>query len=800
LLPPLFRSLRRTPGFALTAVLILALGIGLATAVFSVTQAMLLRPLPVREQDRIVALWGENQSRTFLNFPLQIRDAREFARATRTLESTAFFAYEGAWTSPIKDGERLIPLALALVSGNYFSVLGAEPMLGRALRPEDDVAGADPVMVLSHAAWQRHFGGDRGVLGRRVQLHVTGNRYRIVGVMPAGLDFPRGSDLWSPIVPAFAKRGTLEDGDVDLIGRLRPGISRGAARDELTAFFRREPYSRWGGTVHAVATGFPRLVSGDARPAVLAFSVATLLLLLITCINVANLLLVRGLARARELTIRTALGASRGQVVLQLLSENAVLALGGGLLSVLLAKGAIILFIAFAPAGLPRVGPIAIDGTALVAALAITLGALLLFGLFPAIASSRVDLLSALRSGTRQSSSRGARLAAEGLVTAQIALAVLVLAAAALIGRSLLKLERAELSFEPTRLMIGVLTVRVDALDTREKQVALEDRLIGAVRAVPGVIAVSPVNAVPFSGSGGWDGRPSALGQSAEDQQRNPMLNMEVVTPEYFRTFEMPVLTGRGFTEQDREGAPRVIMLSESAARHFWPRGDAIGKRMVMMVGDTASVVGIVPDTRYRELRTARASIYYPFAQSRFPFAPTTFAIRTQLPAAQLIPQLRRALGAVDPAVAVVRVAPFGSFLEGPLAQPRFNALLLGVFATGALLLASVGLFGVMAQLVKQRTRELGVRMALGASATDVRVMVLSRGLAIASVGLAAGITGALLTNRMLTAMLYGIGPTDAVTLLLVAGLILTVAAVATGIPARAGTRIDPAVALRGEE
>jgi hypothetical protein len=277
------------------------------------------------------------------------------------------------------------------------------------------------------------------------------------------------------------------------------------------------------------------------------------------------------------------------------------------------------------------------------------------------------------------------------------------------------------------------------------------------------------------------------------------MLNMEVVTPDYFRTFEMPVMRGRGFTDGDREGSPRVIMLSESAARFFWLRGDAIGKRMYM-ADDTASVIGIVPDTRYRELRTARASIYYPFAQSRFPFAPTTLAIRTSLPPAGVIPPLRRSLGAVDPAVAVVRIAPFGSFLDAPLAQPRFNALLLGVFAAGAVVLAAVGLFGVMAQMVKRRTRELGVRMALGATAGDVRLMVLSRGLAIAGAGVGLGLAGALLANRMLAAMLYGISPSDGVTLLLVGGLILVVAAVATGIPARAGTRIDPAAALRAEE
>lgn len=793
----MLRSLRRTPAFTLTAVAVLALGLGLATAVSTVARAVLLRPLPVHEQRRIVALWGATG--TFKNFPLSLRRAREFAQSTRTLESTAFFAYEGAWTSPIRSGDRLIPLALALVSGNYFSVLGAHPLLGRGLTPDDDLAGADPVVVLSHTAWLRHFAADSGIVGRRVELHVTGIRYRIVGVMPAGLDYPRGVDLWSPMVPAFAFRGTTETGDVDLLGRLRPGVSESAAREELNAFFRRDPTSRWAGSFTAVVTTFPRLVTGDARPVVLAFTLATALLLLITCINVANLQLVRGLARARELTVRAALGASRRQVAALLFGESAILALAGGLLGALVARAGIAAFLAFAPPGLPRVGPIAIDATALAAGLGITLGALLLFGLLPAVASSRVNLLSTLRSGVREGGSRRGRLVSEGLVTAQVALAVLVLGAASVLGRSLLKLQRADLGLEPSRLVIADLTIRVSRIGTPEQQTSLVDQLTAKVRAVPGVIALSPVVAIPFSGSGGWDGRPDAVGQSKEETEDNPMLNMEVVAPGYFRTFDIPILQGRGFTEQDRKDAPPVIMLSESAAFHFWPRGQAIGKRMTL-ASDTATVIGIVPDTRYRDLRVARPSIYFPFAQPRFPFAPMTFAIRTGRPSAELIPELRRVLGQVDPAVGVVRVAPFGSFLDGPLAEPRFNALLLGVFALGSIVLAAVGLFGVMAQLVKQRARELGVRMALGATANNVRVMVLTRGLRIAAIGLAIGLVGALLANRMLTALLYGISPADWVSLAFVGTLILVVSAIATAIPARAGTRIDPATALRAED
>jgi predicted permease len=379
---------------------------------------------------------------------------------------------------------------------------------------------------------------------------------------------------------------------------------------------------------------------------------------------------------------------------------------------------------------------------------------------------------------------------------------VLVLSAAGLIARSLVKLERADLSFEASHLLIGELAFRYDQVDTREKQLALLDRVLPAVRAIPGVRAVSPVVAIPFSGSGGWDGRPASEGQSADEASRNPILNMEVVVPDYFTTFGISVLRGRAFTDADREGAPPVVVVSQSAARHYWPNDDPIGKRLRMgrNLQHTFTVVGVVPDTRYRDLRVARPSIYWPLRQSFFPFAPMTLAMRTNGPPADLVPALRRAIGAIDPSVALASAAPFDTFLDRPLAQPRLNALLLAVFASAAVALAAIGLFGVMATMVRQRTRELGVRMALGATAGDVRRMVMRRGLAIATAGMGVGLAGALGANRLLTAMLYDVSPTDGVTLVAVTGLLLGIATVATGIPARSSTRIDPAIALRVEQ
>src|SRR6266550_2069016 len=509
-----FRTLRTSPGFALTAILTLALGIGLATAVFTVADAMLLRRLPVRDQDRLVVLWSQAPDRGF-DYPFTLDEAREFARRTRSLTQVAFFGYEGAWPRPIRDGERISRLRGALVSGEFFDVLGAQP-----------------------------------VLGRQIVTYGTGVAYTIVGVMPQGLDYPRGADMWAPLVPARTRPGTDSTvADVEVIGRLRPGATAAHARADLTAFYGRPEGSPWNRDMRGVVHTLPRLVLGETQPALIAFAAAAGLLLLITCINVANLLLVGGLARVREIAVRSALGAGQRQVVAQLLAENALLALAGGGLGVLVAAAAVRSFVAMAPAGLPRLDEIQVNGTALAGAVGITGLAMLIFGLAPAVITSRVEIERVLRSGTRPSASRRSRLGTEGLVVGQIALALLVLSAAGLVARSLIKLERAELSFQPSHLLIGDLAVRYDQFDSPAKQQALLERLLPQVRAIPGVQAVSPVVAAPFAGPGGWDGKFAAEGQSPERAAANPMLNMEVVTPDYFATLGIPVRRGRVFTD-----------------------------------------------------------------------------------------------------------------------------------------------------------------------------------------------------------------------------------------------------------
>ncbi len=442
------------------------------------------------------------------------------------------------------------------------------------------------------------------------------------------------------------------------------------------------------------------------------------------------------------------------------------------------------------------------NGAALAGAVAITTLAVLLFGLGPAVIASRVDLQDALRSGSRQTGSRRSRLAAGALVAVQVALAVVVLSAAALIGRTLINLERAPLGFASSHLLVAELAMPANEFDGPAKTNAMLEALTSTLRAIPGVLGVSPEVAAPYSGSAAWSARPAAEGQSAEQASANPMFNIELVGTDYFAAMGLPVLRGRGFTADDRAGAPPVVMVSESAAEYYWPGQNPIGKRLAM--GEKreheATVVGVVPDTRYHALREAVPSVYYPLRQSFFDPSPTMLVVRTSGPPAAVVPALRREIAGSVPGVALASASPFETYLNEPLAAPRLNAFLLAVFASAAVALCAIGLFGSMAAMVRQRTREIGVRMALGATAGNLTAMMLRRGLSIAATGIALGLAGAYATNHLLGTLLYDVSPTDGVTLAAVAGAMMGVGLLATVVPARATTRVDAVVALRAEE
>ncbi|HEU4786576.1 MAG TPA: ABC transporter permease, partial [Gemmatimonadaceae bacterium] len=645
------RNLVRARGFTVTAALTLALGIGLSTAVFTVADALWIRRLPIADQDRVVALWGQTRDRQFTNFPVSLDAAREFGRRTHTLERTGFFGYEGASLKTVRNGDRVYRLTRALVSGNYFDVLGSRPLLGRTLRPEDDVPGATPVLVLSHRAWKGRFAGDSAVVGRSITMLEAGVTYTIVGVMPQGLDYPTGADTWAPLVASSSGTGDslhLTFPALDLVGRLRPGASLGEARAEFSDYMARVEaplmHTELTGVVHTL----PDLVLGDTKPALIVVIAAAALLLCVTCVNVANLLLVRSLGRARELAVRSALGASRARIAGELLVESALLSLAGALLGSGAAVAIVHAFVSAAPPALPRLDEIAVNLRAFGGAFAITAAAMLLFGMTPSLVTSRVDSANVLHSGARVSGGRRLRAATEVLVAGQIAVAIVVLLAAGLMTKSLIKLQRIDLSFEPDRLLVAELVLRHDRLGDQRKPITLIEDIVRRVQSLPGVAQVSPVLFPPFAGTGsGVMGRLSTAAQTPEQVATNPMLDLEVVAPNYFATLAIPVLRGRAFSNDDREGGPAVVVVSQSTARHYWPSGDAIGQRF-QMPGNQFTVVGVVPDTRYRELRKPIPAVYFPIRQSFFPVVPTTLLVRTSGAPADLIAALRRAISEAD--------------------------------------------------------------------------------------------------------------------------------------------------------
>jgi predicted permease len=793
------RSWRHAPGWTLSIVLTLAIGIGLASAVYTIADALLIRPLPVRAPGRVVVLWGAASDGRIDHFPFLYPDALEYARRTRALEQVAFFSYGGAQAVPVDFDGGVVRLRRALVSGNYFDLLGTAPALGRTLRSQDDVRGALPVAVLSYGAWQRFFGADRAVIGRRIVVHDDGTSVAIVGVMPRALDYPQGVDFWAPVAPNSRPLGNQPIyAELNAIGRLRSGVSIADARLELTRFFETTEARSW--RIQGSARFLAEDVVGNVGTAVFAFGAAAALLLLITCINVANLLLVRGLARTRELAVRSALGAGRGRLIAQLLVESAVLALAGGIAGGLFAVAAVKGFVASAPADTPRLVEIHVGASTLAAAIAVTTLATLLFAVAPSLTASRVDVQEALRSGSRLSGgSRRVRRGAQALVVAQMGLALLVLCVAGLVGRTLLSLERVPLGPDPARLVVLELALPKADVGNAGAQRTLVSDLVQRLSAVPGVRSVAPVFTPPFAPVGGVFGRIAAEGQTADAEAHNPVVDYEVAIPNEFATLGIPLVRGRGFTNADRDGSLPVSIVSESLARHYWPGADPIGKRLVLGPRDWLTVVGVVGDTHYRDLRTSRPRVYLPLGQSPFPFAPTTLVVSTTGRPSPLVPAMRRVVAESAPGVAVAGATPFAAYVGGALAQPRMNALLLALFAGAAVALAAVGLFGVMATNVRLRAHELSLRLALGATPTRLRAAVLSHALAIACGGLALGLTASLATTRALRALFFGVSPTDPATLVMAGLMLLVVAVLAAYIPAARAQRMDPASALRGD-
>ncbi len=788
------RALRRAPTFTATAVLILGLGIGMAVAMFTVADTVLLRPLPVRDQagivlPRIVDPRG-------VDLALEPKDLDELRQASRTMSVIAGEAHQGAFGTVLLDGDRSLVLRAGWVTGNFFDVLGARPALGRLFRTEDESLTAPSVLVLSYDTWQRRFNRDSGVLGRQLTHPYTRRRLTIVGVAPAGLAYPVGAEYWSPMVYG---------GGLDVVARLAPTATPRAAQAEFFStmgeMYRKQHARDWEVVAGAQIRTFSQAVLGDVRPVLRVLTAAVALLLVLACLNVGSLVLLRVATRTHELAVRRSLGATAGDLARLLLVETGALAIGGGSVGFCLAVSLLRMLTVLEPAGLPRTDLIRLANAPVAAAIGVTLLAVVLVGALPALAAAQQDLASPLRIDVRSGSETRARKhVRRWFVAAQVALAIVVLAGAGLLARSLDRLQRIDLGYRADRLSLLWLAVPVSRADAEAKFTALLDRIPPALHALPGVTAITPVEAQPFFGPQIFNAPWEVAGRSSSGASQNPRIPIEAGGPEYFRTLEIPLLRGRGFLDTDRENAPKVAVVSEGAARVLELETEPIGQR-IRMAGDTGAgawrtVVGIAGDIHFRNLREATPTIYLP---SRQYFSQGLFAVRTFGPLTGLLPAMRRAVHDADPAVDIVRTETMEDLLADQRALPRLSTLLLSGFGHVALLLAGVGLYGLMASVVREQTREIGVRIALGATPAQLRRAVLGAALGVTSVGAAVGLVAALVSSRFLTALLFQVSPTDPITLAAVCVLLVGVGCGAAYVPARRATKVDPMVALRYE-
>jgi putative ABC transport system permease protein len=792
------RTLRKSPAFTTIAVLTLAIGIAATTAMFTVVNGVLFRKLPVREQDRIAVMWVEDKTSHITHFPLSYGAFTELRDHRGAFESLAGIDYNGAWSMPAEIGDITTTLRGGIIAGDFFGVLGVRPLLGRVLNAADDVVGGPRVLVISYSLWRRQFAGDTHVLGKTLRLN--GVSYTIVGVLPQGFEYPRGADLWTAlalVVPEWEQNPTQVT--LDLVARLRGGRTLADALGEVKSML--QSTVRDGRDWQPVLQSFSDVIVGDVRTEILVLFSAALLVLLLASVNVGGLLLVRGEARMREFAIRSALGAGKVRVVRQLLTESLVLAALGGLAGALIAAWAVQVFPKFAPPELPRLDNLRMDMAVWAFAFAASLVAAAVCGLVPARGVWRSDLSQALRAGTQPlAASSWRRLAVVG----QIALALLVVAGAGLLTKSLLLLSRVDMGFTTEGLLFVRPMIPPEKYTDGQHVRDLMDRLVNRVKTLPGVSAVSAVSHLPFNLTGGIDMSYSAEGQDHRAAAANPLLSYIPAQATYFRTMGLPIQRGRGFTIQDRDGSPFVVVVSEAVARRTWPGADPIGKRLKLgppeVPGPWRIVVGVAADTRYHGLANGAASIYVPDLQPPSPdFGTTILAIRSIPAVGNLLPSVRTALKDVDPDVAVVSAASMNDLVAEQLVRPRFNATLLDILATLALVLAITGLYGVMGTHVAQRTREIGIRMALGADAANVSSHVVRQGMQLALAGCAAGVGAALVGTRVLTSLLFGVSPLDPLTLALATLSLLLAALVASYVPARRATRVDPMLALRYE-
>ena len=801
------RMLWKSPGFTVVAALALALGIGANTAIFSVVNAVLLRPLPYPEPARLVVPWGEKDDQTH-HAVVSYMDFADWRAQTQTLEYVA--AFQQANTLLRQNEAEPEPITGANVSADLFPLLRVQPAMGRAFTREEDQNGAAPVVVIGQTLWQRRFNSDPNIIGKQIRLGSS--NATVIGLLPAGFRFPaaaRRTEFLRPLAQVLGE-GTKRRSSYSLrvVARLKPGATTAQAESEMRAIavHLEAQYPDEGFRLGARLVTLHEATVGNVRTSLLVLLGAVGLVLLIACANVANLLLARAAARHREMAIRTALGASRWRVVRQLLTESLLLAALGGTGGLLLALWGVDLLIAASPINIPRLGDTGLDTSVLAFTVGVSLLTGLVFGLAPAFHASRVDLNEALKEGGRSASEGRARQRMRGLlIVSEVALSLVLLVGAGLLMRSFVRLRDVNPGFDAQNVLTtGLSLAKAKYPGAAEQRIAFND-ILTRVRALPGVESAALIYPLPFGGSSTSntfviEGRPPAR---AEDK---PAANYRLTSADYFKTLAVPATRGRALTERDDERAPLVVVVNESFARRFFAGEDPLGKRILIERGDTdwshqpaREIVGIVGDVHSEGLDVAAGPEFYvPYAQA--PEAYMDLVVRTSTAnVAGMGAGLRDAIRQVDREQYVPTIESLTQLVADSFARRRFDALLTGLFAGVALLLAAVGIFGVVSYSVTQRTHEIGLRMALGAQRGDVLRLVLGQGLRLVLGGIAAGLVASFALTRVLADLLYGIKPTDPLTFAAVSVLLTSVALLACYIPARRATRVDPMVALRYE-
>jgi putative ABC transport system permease protein len=794
------RNLLRRPTFTLIAVVTLALGIGANTAIFSAINALLLKPLPFPDLDRVVAVWDKLPSRGVMHNEVAVANYLDWKSQTQSFDQLALYRWWSANLTGIDPPERIQGF---LVTANFLDVTGMKPIMGRTFLPEENQPGKDQVAVITHSLWQRRFGGDPNILEKTITINTITRR--VIGVMPERFNFPKGAEIYAPLQMTPELMKSRGNHGYYVIGRLKQGASIAGAQAEIDNVSARleqqfpETNKGWGATV------FP-LVADTVRTydtALWVMMAAVGFVLLIACANVANLMLARASGREREIALRAALGASRWRIVRQLLTESVIVALIGGALGILIGFWGVDALRAANPADAAKYAPgwyqLGINPTVLLFTLTLSVVSGIVFGLAPALQVSKPDLNSSLKEGTRGTTSTSHRLRSS-LIVFEVALSLVLLVCAGLMIRSFLSLLRTDPGFNPDHVLTMNLVLPGAKYKDEAARAAFYDDLVQRVKAQPGVESAAVVNYLPLGGANSSDsylveGEPEpAPGQEHDGRYR-------VATPDYFRTMEIPIVRGRAFTVQDKAGTTDVVIVNETLARQHWPGQDPLGKR-IRFYGPPEragwrEIVGVVKDVKHELNIPVTPEYYLPHKQDSW--NAMVLVARTSVDPASLSTALRQQVWAIDKDQPVFDVKTMYEVRSSSVALYSFSSVMLGIFAGVALVLAAVGIYGVMAFAVTQRTQEIGIRMALGARTADVLGLVVRHGMKLAVIGIVLGLAGSWALTRFIEKLLVGVQPTDLLTFSLVSIGLLLAAFLACYLPARRATKVDPLVALRYE-